>query len=412
MVGLDGMDDSRVLLVLAGDLHTDLDVAAFDLVVQRLADVVQKAGTAGLGHVHAHLGGQQAGEVGHFQRVVQHVLAKAGAEFQPAQQLHDVGVNAVQAHLHHRALAFPLHAQFQLAAAFLHRLLNAGGVDAAVGDEALQRHAGHLAAGLVEAGQGDGLGGVVDDEIHAGGGLQGADVAALTADDPALHVVVGQRHNAHGGLAGVVGGAAGDGLANQLPGHGVALVLEVGFVGGHAHGLFVGQVLVQTVQKQLLGVLLGQAGDGLQFFQLTEFQMFQFVQLGLHQFRALALLLFLLLEGGHALVQSLFLLVQAALLAGQLAAALFDLLVGLGLHAKGFVLGLDHGLLAFLFGGLDGVVHDTLGFLFSTAKLCLCGLAAVGRTRKKTDKPGNDSCNDRHHNSDNGWQLFQLLKIE
>ena len=75
-------------------------------------------------------------------------------------------------------------------AALFHRFLNAGGVDAAVADQAFQGHAGHLAAGLVEGGQGNGLRGIVDDQVHTGGGFQRTDVAALTADDAAL-----QRNN-------------------------------------------------------------------------------------------------------------------------------------------------------------------------------------------------------------------------
>ena len=42
-----------------------------------------------------------------------------------------------------------LHLQLQLVAALFHRLLDAGGVDAAITDQALQRHAGNLAAGLI-----------------------------------------------------------------------------------------------------------------------------------------------------------------------------------------------------------------------------------------------------------------------
>ena len=56
----------------------------------------------------------------------------------------------------------------------------------------------------------------VDDKIHAGGSFQRADVAALTADDTALHLVAGQGHHADGGLAAVVGSAAADGLTDDL----------------------------------------------------------------------------------------------------------------------------------------------------------------------------------------------------
>ena len=50
VVGLDAVDDRVALAVLAGDVHADGDVAALDLVVDGLADVVQQA--RALGHVH------------------------------------------------------------------------------------------------------------------------------------------------------------------------------------------------------------------------------------------------------------------------------------------------------------------------------------------------------------------------
>ena len=47
MVGLDGVDDLRVLAVFLADVNTDLDVTALDLVVKGLADVMQQTGAAG-----------------------------------------------------------------------------------------------------------------------------------------------------------------------------------------------------------------------------------------------------------------------------------------------------------------------------------------------------------------------------
>ena len=76
--------------------------------------------------------------------------------------------------------------------------------DAAITDQAFQRHAGHLAAGLVKGGQVE-ASGVSSMIIHTGSRFQCTDVAALAADDAALHFVAGQRHHTDGGLAAVVG---------------------------------------------------------------------------------------------------------------------------------------------------------------------------------------------------------------
>ena len=49
VVGVDGVDDRLIFFVLPGDVHADVDVGTLDLVVERLADVVQQAGAAGDG---------------------------------------------------------------------------------------------------------------------------------------------------------------------------------------------------------------------------------------------------------------------------------------------------------------------------------------------------------------------------
>ena len=79
VVRLDGMDDFLGFLVLAGQIHTDGHVAALDLVVDRLAQVVEKAGPFGGGHVHAQLRSQKPGDVGNLDGVVEHVLTVACA---------------------------------------------------------------------------------------------------------------------------------------------------------------------------------------------------------------------------------------------------------------------------------------------------------------------------------------------
>src|SRR5258705_514060 len=64
-------------------------------------------------------------------------------------------------------------------------LLDAGRVDAAVGDQLLEGEPADLAPDRLEAGQQDGLRRVVDDQVDARDGLVGADVAAFATDDAA-----------------------------------------------------------------------------------------------------------------------------------------------------------------------------------------------------------------------------------
>ena len=87
-------------------------------------------------------------------------------------------------------------------------LLDPRGVDAAVGNELVQRQPRDLAADHVEAADDDHAGRVVDDQVDARGLLEGADVAALAADDAALHLVVGDADGAGGRFGRVRGRVA------------------------------------------------------------------------------------------------------------------------------------------------------------------------------------------------------------
>ena len=333
--------------------------------------------------------------------MAQDILAEAGAVFQAADKLDEVGVQAVNAQLHNGLVALALHLDLQLAAALVNGLLDAGGMDTAVSDQAFKGHAGNLAAGLVKAGQRDGLRRIVNDQIAAGGGLQCADVAALTADDAALHLITGQRHNADGGLARGIGRTAGNGLTDQLAGEVVALVLHVCLIGADLHCLFMGQLVIHLLQQDGAGILLGHGRDGFQLFGLAQLELLQLVQTSLDSLGAALQVLLLALHLGGALVEGLLLLVDAALLTGDLGTAVLDLLVSIALEFKGFVLCFDDGFLTLLLRSLDSIVHDALGFVLSAADLCLSSALAVFTAEVKTKRPGNSGSNKNQHHDQN-----------
>ena len=91
-------------------------------------------------------------------------------------------------------------------------------MDPAILDQLGQGQLGGLAANVVEGADDDHAGGVVDDDVDAGGLLEGADVAAFPADDAALDVVAGNVDAADGGVGGVLGGVAVDGAGQDLAG--------------------------------------------------------------------------------------------------------------------------------------------------------------------------------------------------
>ena len=372
MVGLDGVDDLFLLAVLAGHLHADVHVAALHFVGDGLTDVMQQAGALGqvdLLSRQPQLGGQQAGDVGNLDRVGQHVLAVAGAVTHPAQQLDELLVDAVDAGLEDGAFALLLDDGLHLPLGLFHRLLDAGGVDAAVGDKLFQGQAGNLPADGVKAGQGDGFGRVIDDQVHAGERLQRADITALAADDAALHFVIGQGHHRNGGLAGVVGGAPLDGGGDDLAGAAVGFVLQLALdLLQLGHGIVLGLGL--HLGDQLgLGFLHRQAGDLLQHFKLAVFQRFQ---LGLLLVQGLQLLAELFLLGFDAFglaLQSFFLLLDAALLLLDFGPALLAFPLVFTAGAENFFAGFHHGFPLFGFCGFDGFVDDAFCFILGTADL-------------------------------------------
>ena len=161
--------------------------------------------------------------------------------------LDDVGRETRDAGLVGGLLAGLAHDHVDLGARLGDDLLDAAGVDAAVGDELGDRQPGDLAADRVEARQDDRLRRVVDDQVDAGRLLEGPDVATLAADDPALHLVRRQVDDRHGVLGGVIRGDALDRGDDDVAG----LVL----------GLLAGAALDRP--GDLDGVVLGLLADGL-----------------------------------------------------------------------------------------------------------------------------------------------------
>ena len=137
----------------------------------------------------------------------QHVLAVAGAEVQPAQQVDQPLVQAAEGQFLTGVLAELLDVLVQFLLRGSNDLLDPCGVNAAVGDERVEGQAGDFPADHVEAADDDHARRVVNDQVHAGGLFEGADVATFSADDPPLHLVVGNAHRAgrrFGGMRGRV----------------------------------------------------------------------------------------------------------------------------------------------------------------------------------------------------------------
>ena len=87
------------------EVGADGGVAAFDVVVDGLADVVEQAGPAGDGAVQAQFVRHHLGQEGHLDAVSQDVLAVAGSEAQGAQEAQHLVGQAADVRLDGRILA-------------------------------------------------------------------------------------------------------------------------------------------------------------------------------------------------------------------------------------------------------------------------------------------------------------------
>src|SRR5882724_4063565 len=255
------VNDRRVLAVLGGDFHAQLDVRAVVLVGEHFADVVQQSATLCELHVELQLGRDDPRQPGHFLRVLENVLAVRGAVAHPPYELHELRMHAFDAGFVHRLLARLEDRGVHLDAGLVHDLLDAPRVDPSVRDESLQRQATHLAAYGIEARHDYGVRRVVDDHVHPGRRFERANVATLAPNDPALHLVGGEGDGGHRSLGGGLGREPLDGKGEDLLGFFVRaparLLLQVPREGGS----LVARLILEPSQQLLLGLLGGQAGD-------------------------------------------------------------------------------------------------------------------------------------------------------
>ena len=172
--------------------------------VDRFSDVVQQSGLASQRHVGVQLGRHHGPQERDFLAVCQDVLAVAGSKCQRAQELDQLGMEAGDAGLEHRLLAFFPDPVLDIAARLDHHLLDASRMDPAVDQQMVERHSCHLAADRVESAQDDGFGCVVDDQVDPGRVLERSNVAPFATDDAPLHLVTRDGHHRHRGLGGLL----------------------------------------------------------------------------------------------------------------------------------------------------------------------------------------------------------------
>ena len=319
-------------------------------------------------------------------------------------------MQATDTRLQHGTLTLGADDGIHLAACLLHHLLNVGGMDTTVGNELLQRHAGDLAADGLKAGHGNGLGGIVDNEIGTGSRFDGADVAALAADDAALHLVIGQGYHTDGDLGDMVGGAALDGGGHDLAGTLVGLLLGAGFDLLDLHSSLVGHLGLHLLDEVILGLLGGKAGDALQHLGLAALNKADLLLLTVGGGVLGSQRLLLLLQSFGLFVDVLFFLLQTALLLLQVGAALADFLLVFVAGAQDLFLRLHQCLTLLALGIFNGLVDNAQRLCLGIGDLALVILSLLTvneNTSEDAQNKRHDCRNGNHYKVVHGFLLLQ-----
>src|SRR3972149_1627675 len=258
--------------------------------------------------------------------MAQDVLAVTGAKVEPAQEVDQTLVEAEDLGFLAGLFAQFLDVFFQFALGGNDNFLDAGGMNAAVGNEFFQGHARDFTANHVEGADDNHAGSIVDDHVHAGGFFEGADVSTFAADDAAFHFVVGDAHGAGCGFGGVNGGVALQGSEQRFAGFFLAGFGEYFFVAEDDRPGLLLELLVEDFQEAPGGFLLIEPaklvqGLPLQVEQFSEFFLAvvgfldafgEFALGAFHYFFLFAQLLGLFFQGILAFVEQAFAFVQFA----------------------------------------------------------------------------------------------------
>ena len=219
--------------------------------------------------VDAELFRHDPGQPGHFCRVVQHVLTVAGAVLQASHELKNVRVQVVQAEVERHIARFFSHGGIRFFPDLQDHFFDTRRMDAAIGDQPLNRHLGDLATIRIEARQDNRARRVVHDQVDARRQFERADVAALAPDDTALQIVAWQIDDRDGRFDGVIGRAPLDGLGDVVFRAVGRRFTRLGVEALQQVGRIVPGIGFHVLDEQFLGLLAGEAGDAFELALLV-----------------------------------------------------------------------------------------------------------------------------------------------
>ena len=330
------------------------------LVAHGLADVVEQRRALRRLHARLELGGHDAAQVDDLERVLEDVLPVARAVAEAAQRAHELLVELAAVRLEHRLLAGLHDVLLELGLRLVVHLLDPRGMDAAVLDQAVERHARDFAAQRVERREHDGVRSVVDDEVDAREVLERADVPALAADDSALEVVRSELHHRHGRLGRVARRDAlervGDERARPAARVRTRLFLHL----PHLAGELVADEVLRAFEQLLARLVDGQARDLLERREGVALRLAELLLQRLDVHLAIAEPLLLPLELGQPGVGLVLLLQHTLLDLGDLDTAVLHLALDLAAQRDGLLARFDLRLAANGLGLAASVVEEAL----------------------------------------------------
>ena len=239
VMGGNRVDDLGGLAMLACNVRADCHMRPVALMVDGLADIVQKSAAFRQRDVHAQLRGHDPRKLRDLNGMIEHVLPIARAIAEPPQKPDQFRMQPMNARIERRLLSGLLDALVDFAFRLVHHFLDTGRMNAPVRNQLFESDTRDFAANRIEAGQNNRFRRIVNNQVNAGQGFQRADVAAFAADNAPLHLVVRQRDDGNGRLRHLIGGAALNGLRHDVAGALVRLVLCLLLVFLDHHGLLV-----------------------------------------------------------------------------------------------------------------------------------------------------------------------------
>ena len=238
---------------------------------------------------------------------------------------------------------------------------------------------------------------VVDDQVDAGRLLEGADVAPLAADDPALHLVVRQVDDGDRVLGGVVGGDALDRGDDDVAGLLVGLVAGLPLDRAAELDRVVLGLLADGLEQERLGVLGRDAAHPLEGGDLLLVGLRDLLASSVDLALALEELAVALLEHVGALIELLVALEEAALERRQLVSPGSRLVLGLALHPELLVLGLE-----------DQLLLAGAGLRFDPTRLGVSGLHRLRRPVRAGEHAEHGSADGAQQGRRGDDQWFHL----